>query len=741
MYLLTIGLGINFNKFNLAIIMFNKNKKISLLFVLIIFFSACAVSPAQKSNNSITLQSNIETNHPPQWVLGKEHLFFPMSDYIVGRGISKESSVTAAENARMDLAKTIKVKIRSKMMDFSTNDLTKVKSVIESEVEAVLEGVEIRDGWFDLTKNNYYSYAVMNRKIASQSVRNRISLVSKRLHWHLHEGIKAAEKNDISSALASYASGYIESPDLESLTTMLNVIDQTVDRKNYKPETPNQLTFESEAKNILDNISLSIISGNKQYVELSKIPKDPLTIKIYLRKNLTNIPLVGIPVKFKYANGAGVIDEHVQTNDQGIAQSLVRNIKSYKQMNHRVLAGINLTKIIPNVQLAHLPKFFNKVQNLKAVFNINVETTNNFSAKSNLLRKNTIDLAHQVIHNINPDSNPVLGIFNFQNFHSGKSNHNLSRIIKKEFESVLSGVKGLTLREIKYHKFKDEDKSKIALDNSLDVYVTGGYRLVGDNIEIRARLIEATTNNIRGFGRIEMMNKNILPNHTQFTTNSNSFISNPNFNESYNKLKERLIDLKPTQTPFEVKLSTDKAEYRIGEKVNFFIETNRSCYLTLLDFSPDGTVTVIFPNGNHKDSLISARKIYQIPPTSPSGANKPFSFIIQEPSGLDRIKAFCDLTKPSPLKLTIKNRTDYHTIKPKTTKGLNDLKKIIESFPTDNTSQWAEAYKEVFIFEKNITYMRGKKTIPILEKPEKPKDMIGTFGNELPKPNNQRAIK
>ena len=117
--------------------------------------SACAGGPAHQQKQSIAFQENLKTTLPPQWVLGKEHPSFPMSHYVVGRGTSKENSVSAAENARMDLAKTIKVNIRSKMMDFSTNSWTQIESVVESEVEAVLEGVEIRDGWCDESKKNY----------------------------------------------------------------------------------------------------------------------------------------------------------------------------------------------------------------------------------------------------------------------------------------------------------------------------------------------------------------------------------------------------------------------------------------------------------------------------------------------------------------------------------------------------------------------------------------------------------
>ena len=60
---------------------------------------------------------------------------------------------------------------------------------------------------------------------------------------------------------------------------------------------------------------------------------------------------------------------------------------------------------------------------------------------------------------------------------------------------------------------------------------------------------------------------------------------------------------------------------------------------------------------------------------------------------------------------------------------------------TNNPKNWAEAYNEIYISNRFSANMRGKKTIPILEKPNKPKDMIGTFGNEIPVHPGEEALK
>jgi hypothetical protein len=717
------------------------NSNITILFMACSVFSACATGPALQEKQSISYKEELNTKLPPNWVLGRDHYSFPMSHYIVGRGISKKSSVSAAENARIDLAKTIKVNIRSKMMDYSNNSWTQIESVIKSEVEAVLEGVEIRDGWFDESKKVYYAYAVMNRNIASQNIRNHIELLAERLNWLLEEGMKADKQNEIVSAISSYASGHMESPNFESLKAMFNVINPKINNNIEKFLAPNQLSFESKAKNLLNKISIEIISGNKQIVKLSNGQYEPLTVKLFSSPDFTSIPLKNIPIKFTYINGEGFIDEEVLTDDQGIAQSFVQKIISSDKINHKISAEININKIVLGYQKNLLKRFIDRIKNVKTIFTINIEKEKNISAKSDFLKQKTGDLAKQIIHSINPFSNQALGIFNFKNSHSGKSTHPLSKVIREEFEEFLSGVEGLTIREINLKNKQNKDRVKVSLENNLDLYVVGDYRIIGDSVEIRAKLIEAVTNNIRGSGKILVKKQDIYLSNIITTKNINNYSSEHSINESYDELKEELIDLELKYPSFNLEVSTNKTDYRIGEKLHILVKSTMSCYLTLLDFSPNGTITVLFPNGNHKDNLITSNETYNIPPKNPLGQNTAFSLIIQKPTGLDRIKAFCDLQKPSPLRLSIKEKADYHIIRPQTTQGKKDLKILIKEFVTNNPKQWAEAYNEIYISNRFSANMRGKKTIPILEKPNKPKDMIGTFGNEIPVHPGEGALK
>jgi hypothetical protein len=114
---------------------------------------------------------------------------------------------------------------------------------------------------------------------------------------------------------------------------------------------------------------------------------------------------------------------------------------------------------------------------------------------------------------------------------------------------------------------------------------------------------------------------------------------------------------------------------------------------------------------------------YQVP--SP---NYGFEFDVQGPAGLERIKAIVTLNKVSLLKLDLDK--EFHSVKRGTSRGTRTIQALSKQVNAVDSSSWAEAYSEIFIFNKGEKYKRGSRKIPIISKPKKPTNMIGTFGNE-----------
>ncbi len=117
---------------------------ISLLFLAVT--SGCAGKQKGVEQEPAQEVSQAKPSTPPDWVLAKGHPRYPQESYLIGVGFSDTNAVSANESARSNLAKTLKVRIRSNMKDFSSTEGTYIESMIQTEVDTVLEGVEIKDG-------------------------------------------------------------------------------------------------------------------------------------------------------------------------------------------------------------------------------------------------------------------------------------------------------------------------------------------------------------------------------------------------------------------------------------------------------------------------------------------------------------------------------------------------------------------------------------------------------------------
>jgi hypothetical protein len=98
----------------------------------------------------------------------------------------------------------------------------------------------------------------------------------------------------------------------------------------------------------------------------------------------------------------------------------------------------------------------------------------------------------------------------------------------------------------------------------------------------------------------------------------------------------------PEGQGFSVELSVNKgcgASYSLGETVTLSVRSAQAGYLTIYDFSPDGRVTLIFPNYYQPNNKIEADTIYIIPDSQAI-----YKFVVGPPQGMDILKAIVTTT-------------------------------------------------------------------------------------------------
>lgn len=90
--------------------------------------------------------------------------------------------------------------------------------------------------------------------------------------------------------------------------------------------------------------------------------------------------------------------------------------------------------------------------------------------------------------------------------------------------------------------------------------------------------------------------------------------------------------------PFGLKFWSERSEqgdvYEIGEKMVVSFEAGKDCYLTILDFTPGGSIYKLFPNKWVSDNFVRAGQKIVIP-----AEGQKFSLKVGGPAGTDVLKA------------------------------------------------------------------------------------------------------
>ena len=687
---------------------------LTLLFIFMV--SACKTVIDPVGNEELAKPKIIVK--PPDWVLGKGHPDFPQERYLVGVGFSDMHSGSAKDSARSNLAKNLKVKVCSTMVDISTTESTQIELVIETEVDAVLEGVEIKDGWLDQSKGVFYAFAVVERTMAASWIQDEISKTESVLKRNLNEGIKAEKRADVITAISSYLSGYKKAPTLSPLKSALHVI--THSQKNSGSQNINAGEFESRIKGIVQNLNLVTISGDRQIVKTQKGVGEPLVAKVYLLKDGSQTPVPNIPVIFNYEAGQGELEQEKSSGSDGTVQTTIHKISSYEEANHMISVKLDYSRIRSNFNGDYVEKLLSPLKNKRATFNYAIQTPKWPSNKSQAWRESITDLSNQLIRNIPPGKNPLLGVMLFKDLRYERVTP-FSRVLNEDIKTLLARAENLKLQEINFDG--DREPREIAIASGLDYYVIGSYRMERGGLEIRSRLIDTQTKYIQSSAHIMIERKELNPEDLVLIDNMGEEFKSAEKKKNYLDQLEKLVAAKPHKTTFTVKAWTDKKEYEINEKIVFYVKAEKNGYLTMLDVGPNGNITVIFPNKYHRDNFVLAGVTYQVP-----SLNYGFEFDVQGPAGLERIKAIVTLNKVSLLKLDLDK--GFHSVKRGTSRGTRTIQALSKQVNAVDSSSWAEAYSEIFIFNKGEKYIRGSRKIPIIAKPKKPTDMIGTFGNE-----------
>ncbi len=199
-----------------------------------------------------------EATTAPDWVLGKGHPKYNTVEYVIGIGHSDKSTVTASESARADLIKNIRVKVSSVLKDYTSTDKSFAESSIVSESEFLLEGSQVKDGWYDEKKDTFYSFVVIKRSYVADTLMEMIGALVAKNDLTLRQADTFFNDGNVLKALIYYYDGYVESskitPYIQTYNSVLLSSNKMVLDKDYS------LLFKEKIQNIVDNITLNPVN-------------------------------------------------------------------------------------------------------------------------------------------------------------------------------------------------------------------------------------------------------------------------------------------------------------------------------------------------------------------------------------------------------------------------------------------------------------------------------------------------
>ena len=230
--------------------------------------------------------SIVEASPTPGWVLGRGHPSYDSSRYLIGVGFSEKSTVSASESARAELIKSIRVKVNTVNKDYNSSDKSFSEASVSSETDFLLEGSQVKDGWYDEEKEIFYSLVVIERKYVLETLKKMIDFLVTKLELTLRQADTFANNGDVLKALVYYYDGYVEStklfPYIQTYRSVIIESDKSTNAYNFN------IMFKEKIQNIVDNVQL---------VTISKVVHDK-DLQFTVRATLGGQGINSFPIKF-----------------------------------------------------------------------------------------------------------------------------------------------------------------------------------------------------------------------------------------------------------------------------------------------------------------------------------------------------------------------------------------------------------------------------------------------------------
>ena len=388
------------------------------IMLFLIMFSAGCVTTSSTIGTIPEVESVaqpvLNSPEPPGWVLGRGHKQYTHAQYLVGVGFSKENTVSASESARAELSKNIRFKIAATMKDYNSNDGSFVETFIKTETDFLLEGVQIKDGWYDSEKKVFYSLAVVKRKTVLATVQSQVDEVVTNSNSTMNQANEFFQGGEILKSLVYYYDGFNESSKLLPLLRTYKSVSVFPEIPPVSTNVPSAVDFKEKVQAIVGHIEVEKIATGKY------LNKGDVSFAVKISYN--GQALRNLPIKF-HGNSYNFISRAL-SNDKGVCEVNTNSAKILNEENFAIVkAEIDLFALSKRFNYKLNKDLFGRLDTLDVTFKKFKEYDFQF-----YLDKEKIKVGEQVVFFIKSD------IAGFLTIHSQKVvNDTPSKVFPNKF--------------------------------------------------------------------------------------------------------------------------------------------------------------------------------------------------------------------------------------------------------------------------------------------------------------------
>src|SRR3989304_1996102 len=323
-------------------------------------------------------------------------------------------------------------------------------------------------------------------------------------------------------------------------------------------------------------------------------------------------------------------------------------------------------------------------------------------------------LTEQVISGVYEEGIIKVAVLDFVEARSG-DRRILSRIIESDLKTTMTKAKDIQVIDTGEPGENKKSTAERAKELNADFYLSGIY-WHDDNsgLRINTRMVDTKKGTVISTGRV------VLKQDSYNIFDLKEKGTDPQTNDDqgeYDLLVDKLYFSEEGDRRFNIDIWTDKKGYIIGDTLTIYFQSDKDCYVSLLDIGTSGKMTLLFPNSFYKDNFIKGGKTYSIP-----GDFFGFRINVRGPAGIERIKV---IATPEPFPIAEGNTAyGFYSFDREDKKGMRDLSVVSDNL---SSKSWAQDYVEIRIFEKSEDRIKKSRSIMAIppEEPQVPIDIIG----------------